>query len=64
MGAINGSYIPITAPHQYEGQLYYCQKGFLAVILQGMVDENVNFGIMILDKQAVAMIGQFSKEVI
>jgi hypothetical protein len=43
MGAIDGSYIPIVAPHQYEAQPYYCRKGFHAVILQEVVDAKCQF---------------------
>jgi hypothetical protein len=43
MDAIDGSYIPIAVPHQYEAQPYNCRKGFHVVILQGVVDAKCQF---------------------
>ena len=36
-GAIDGSHIPILAPHEHAAD-YYCRKGFHSVLLQGVVD--------------------------
>jgi hypothetical protein len=42
IGAIDGSYIPITTP-THDASTYYCQKGFYSVILQGVVDIDYKF---------------------
>lgn len=47
-GAVDGSHIPIKAPH-INSRDYYCRKNFYSVVLQAVVDHkkmftNINFG--------------------
>src|SRR6266542_4037011 len=55
IGAIDGSHIPIKAPHLFPVD-YFNRKGFYSIVLQVVVDHKKNFWIYVLVGQVIYMI--------